>query len=419
MLALNYTDAMIKIWLDIALWKRILGAMMLGIGLGLLMQGASVALQPIGALFLRAIEMLIVPLLFFSLVSGMSTMADPKQMGRVGMRAFGLYVFTTFLAITLGLSLSALLQPGVGVEIAATKVELPVHSGHWSDALVNLVPTNPIAAFAEGNVLQIIVFSLLLGIAITLAGDEGAQVAQFCHAGAAVMYRMTRIVMELAPFGVFALMAVVAGSHGLDVLLPLLQMVAVFYLACLVHAGLVLPAILHFAGRMHARYFFSGIADAQAVAFSTASSAGTLPVSMTCARENLGVSRPVASFVLPLGATINMDGTAIYQGIAAIFLAQAYGVDLNLGHYVIIILTSTLASIGSAGIPGAGLIMLSLVLQSVGLPLEGIAIIAGVDRIMDMARTAVNVTGDLMVSVLVARQEGELDEELFYQEPQV
>ena len=406
-------------WLEIALWKRILGAMLLGIVVGLLMHTSSVVLAPIGELFLNAIKMLIVPLLFFSLVSGISTMADPKRMGRVGMKAFGLYLLTTFLAISLGLLISTLSQPGAGVEIASQPVVLPERSDTWGDALVNLVPPNPIASFAEGNVLQIIVFSLLFGIAITLAGEEGEPVARVCHAGAAVMYRLTRIVMELAPLGVFALMAVVAGNHGLDVLLPLLKMVLVFYIACLLHAGLVLPAILHFVGRLRARRFFAGIVDAQAVAFSTASSAGTLPVSLTCARENLGVSRPVASFVLPLGATINMDGTAIYQGIAAVFLAQAYGVELSLAHYLVIVFTSTLASIGTAGIPGAGLIMLSLVLQSVGLPLEGLALVAGVDRIMDMARTTVNVTGDLMISVLVAQSEGELDESIFYQESEV
>ena len=234
------------------------------------------------------------------------------------------------------------------------------------------------------------------------------------EAFADIMYKMTHIVMALAPYGVFALMAWVAGKFGLDVLLPLAKIIVGVYVACILHVLLTLTGggIILMA-RLNPVRYLRGIIDAQAVAFTTTSSSGTLPVTISCARENLGVSKPISSFVLPLGATINMDGTALYQGVTALFVAQAFGVDLGAGDYVTIILTSTLASIGTAGVPGAGLIMLSLVLTSVGLPLEGIAIVAGIDRILDMARTTVNVTGDLMVSVLIAKNEGELDQETY------
>ena len=220
-----------------------------------------------------------------------------------------------------------------------------------------------------------------------------------------------------APFGVFALMAWVAGEYGLSVLLPLLRVVVAVYVACILHAVLVYGGIIFFIARLSPVQFFKDIFEAQMVAFTTTSSSGTLPVTMTCTQENMGVSRNISSFVLPLGATINMDGTALYQGVCALFVAQAYGVDLSTGQYITIILTSTLASIGTAGVPGAGLIMLSLVLTSVGLPLEGVAIIAGIDRILDMARTTVNVTGDAAVSVLIAKTEGELDETVYRKEP--
>ena len=235
-------------------------------------------------------------------------------------------------------------------------------------------------------------------------------VKELIDSGAEIMYSLTHMVMAYAPYGVFALMAWVAGKFGLSILLPLGKIIAGVYIACLLHIGITLAGLgIILLGRLSPRPYFGGIVDAQAVAFTTTSSSGTLPVTIACAQENLGVSKSVSSFVLPLGATINMDGTAIYQGVAALFVAQAFGIDLTAGQYGVIIVTATLASIGSAGVPGAGLIMLTLVLTTVGLPLEGIAIIAGIDRILDMARTATNVTGDLMVSVLIAKSEGELD----------
>jgi Na+/H+-dicarboxylate symporter len=402
-------------WTSLKLWQKILIALVLGVVTGAILGPQAEYIKPIGSLFINLIKMLIVPLIFSSLVVGICSMDDIKKMGRIGAKSFGIYLLTTAIAITIGLIIGTLLQPGAGLsmelpaEMAAAK-----ESPSLIQTLLNMVPRNPVAALSSGSVLQIIVFALILGVAINLAGEKGKPVAVVFESFAEIMYKMTHIVMAFAPYGVFALMAWVAGKYGLDVLLPLAKVIFGVYIGCIIHVLFTLTGggIMLFS-RLNPIRYWRGIIDAQAVAFTTTSSSGTLPVTMECARTNLGVSKPISSFVLPLGATINMDGTALYQGVAALFVAQAFGVDLDTGQYITIILTSTLASIGTAGVPGAGLIMLSLVLTSVGLPLEGLAVIAGIDRILDMARTTVNVTGDLMVSVLIAKSEGELDEEIY------
>jgi Na+/H+-dicarboxylate symporter len=345
-------------------------------------------------------------------------MDDIKKMGRVGLKTFLLYLLTTAIAITIGLAIGLIFQPGAGLNYQREATHIVMQSSHTlSDTLVNLIPKNPIQAMAEGNVLQIIIFAILLGISLNLIGKKGRPVIDFFDSFAEGMYKLTAIVMELAPYGVFALMAFVSSKYGLSVLLPLGKVVLGVYLGCIIHAIVILGGAVTFIARLSLVKFFKGIIDALAVAYSTASSSGTLPITIRCARKNLGVSDTISSFVLPLGATINMDGTAMYQGVAALFIAQAYNIDLTFANYLTIIATSTLASIGSAGVPGAGLIMLTLVLNSVGLPIEGIAIIAGVDRILDMARTTVNVVGDCMVTVLIAKGEGELDEDIFNLDP--
>jgi Na+/H+-dicarboxylate symporter len=402
-------------WTSLKLWQKIIIALILGVVAGAVLGPSAEYIKPIGSLFINLIKMLIVPLIFSSLVVGICSMDDIKKMGRIGAKSFGIYLLTTAIAITIGLVIGTVLQPGAGIdmqmpaEMAAAK-EAP----SFIQTLLNMVPKNPVEAMASGSVLQIIVFALMLGVAINLAGEKGKPVASVFESFAEIMYKMTHIVMSFAPYGVFALMAWVAGKYGLDVLLPLGMVILGVYVGCIVHVLLTLTGGgIMLLARLNPVRYWRGIIDAQAVAFTTTSSSGTLPVTMECAQTNLGVSRPISSFVLPLGATINMDGTALYQGVAALFVAQAFGIDLSTGQYVTIILTSTLASIGSAGVPGAGLIMLSLVLTSVGLPLEGLAVIAGIDRILDMARTTVNVTGDLMVSVLIAKSEGELDVETY------
>lgn len=409
-----------KSWSSIKLWKRIAGGLVLGVIVGALLSGTpgvvDTWIKPFGTLFLNFIKMLIVPLVFLSLIGGVTSLKDPAKMGRIGIKTIGLYLVTTAIAVVIGLIFGLVFQPGAGVEkIAAAAVkakELP----SVIDTFLNLVPTNPVGALASGNILQIIVFAILLGIAINFVGPKADPLERVIEAGANVMYKLTAGVMELAPFGVFALMAWVAAKYGLSILLPLAKIIVCVYVACILHAVVTYGIILKAYG-LNPVQFFRGIVDAQMVAFTTTSSAGTLPVTMRCTQDNLGVSPSISSFVLPLGATINMDGTAIYEAIAALFVAQVFGVTLGGGDYVMIVVVATLASIGAAGVPGAGLIMLTLVLTTIGLPLEGLAIVAGIDRILDMARTTINVTGDAMVSTIIAKSEGELNIETYCADP--
>ena len=370
-------------------------------------------LKPLGDIFISAIKMLIVPLVFSTLVVGITGMGDPQKMGRIGLRTIALYLFTTAFAIAIGLLASTIFQPGAGLDLAYESSVEAKEAPSLVEILVGLVPQNPIDALANGNILQIIVFAIGLGISLLLIGERGAPMNRVFESFAEAMYKLTEIVMAFAPFGVFGLIANVAGQYGLDVLLPLAKVIGVACLACVVHVLVVYSGLIALIGRLNPVRYFRGGIDALVVAYSSASSSGTLPVSLRCAQDNLGVSRGVAGFVLPVGATINMDGTALYQGVVALFVAQFVGIDLSWADYGMIILTGTLASIGTAGVPGAGLVMLSIVLTQVGLPLEAVGLVAGIDRILDMARTSVNVAGDLMVTVLVGKSEGELDETIY------
>ncbi|MCL7928801.1 dicarboxylate/amino acid:cation symporter [Halomonas llamarensis] len=402
-----------NLWQRIPLWQKILAGLLLGILAGALMGENASIFKPIGDIFISAIKMLIVPLVFSTLVVGITAMRDPQKMGRIGVRTIGLYLITTAFAISIGLLASLIFQPGVGLEMSFESDVQASEAPSLVDILVGLVPQNPIDALAKGNILQIIVFAIGLGISLTLIGEKGEPVIRVFESFAEAMYKLTSFVMALAPFGVFGLIAHVSGSYGLEVLLPLAKVIGVAYLASVLHVLVVYTGLLSLIGRLNPVRYLQGILDALVVAYSSASSSGTLPVSLRCAQKNLGVSEGVAGFVLPVGATINMDGTAIYQGVVAVFIAQLLGVDLSLMDYGMIILTGTLASIGTAGVPGAGLIMLSIVMAQIGLPLEAIAVIAGIDRILDMARTSVNVAGDLMVTTLVGKSEGELDETIY------
>jgi Na+/H+-dicarboxylate symporter len=395
------------------LWQQILIGLGLGVLTGVLFKADALVLAPIGALFLNAIKMLIVPLVFVSLVAGITAMSDSAKLGRISVKTIAIYLLTTAFAVSIGLFFGALFTPGEGMNMVASGAQEAKQAPSLVQILVGLVPTNPVAAFAEGNILQIIVFAIALGVSMNLIGEKAAPTVTLFNSLAEVLYKLTDLVMRCAPIGVFALIAGVVASHGIEVLLPLAEVIGVIYLASIAHMLLVYGGMLTLLARLSPLRFFKGVAPALAVAFSTSSSAGTLPVSIECARKNLGVSQGVAGFVLPVGATINMDGTAIYQGVLALFIAQAFGIELNGGQYLMIILTATLASIGTAGVPGAGLIMLGLVLTAVGLPLEGVALIAGIDRILDMARTTVNVAGDLMTTTLVGRSENELDQTIY------
>ncbi|WP_346797481.1 dicarboxylate/amino acid:cation symporter [Halomonas sp. Bachu 37] len=402
-----------NLWRRIPLWQKILAGLALGVLAGALMGENASIFKPIGDIFISAIKMLIVPLVFSTLVVGITAMRDPQKMGRIGARTIGLYLVTTAFAISIGLLASLIFQPGVGLEMSFESGVQASEAPSLVEILVGLVPQNPIDALAKGNILQIIVFAIGLGTALTLIGEKGEPVIRVFESFAEAMYKLTSFVMALAPFGVFGLIAHVSGSYGLEVLLPLAKVIGVAYLASVLHVLVVYSGLLTLVGRLNPLRYLQGILDALVVAYSSASSSGTLPVSLRCAQRNLGVSEGVAGFVLPVGATINMDGTAIYQGVVAVFIAQLLGVELSLMDYGMIILTGTLASIGTAGVPGAGLIMLSIVMAQIGLPLEAIAVIAGIDRILDMARTSVNVAGDLMVTTLVGKSEGELDETIY------
>ncbi len=398
-------------WKSLTLWQQVLIGLVLGVMAGLVLgEHAETWLKPLGTIFLNMIKMLIVPLIFISLVCGITSMQDPSKMGRIGLKAFFMFLLTTAFAISFGLFMGAIFQPGVGFEIAGSIAPTPKSNPGPVATLLGIIPTNPFSAFATGKVLQIIFFAIFVGVSINLVGKKADPLKRLFESAADVVYKMTAIVMAVAPIGVFGLMAWVAGKFGIDVLYSFTKVIVAVYVACILHAFVIIGGLAAILGRISPVKFFKGITAAQAVAFSTTSSSGTLPVTMRCVQDNLGVSKSISSFVLPLGATINMDGTAIYMGVASLFVAQAVGVDLTMSQYATIVLTSTLASIGTAGIPGAGLIMLSLVLTSVGLPLEGVAIIAGIDRVLDMARTTVNVTGDAMVALVVARSENEVTE---------
>ena len=399
-----------------ALWLKILIGMIAGIIAGMLLGNNAEYIKPIGQLFISAIKMLIVPLIFCSLIVGVTSMKDTTKMGRIGVKSIVFYLATTAVAISIGLGLGLLFEPGAGLNMVATTVADAKPSPTLVDTIVGLVPKNPVGSLASGNILQIIVFALSLGIALNLIGEKGKPASKMFESLADAMYKLTELVMKLAPYGVFALMAWVSGKYGLDVLLPLIKVIGLVYLGCIIHVLVLGGGFVGLLGKLNPQRFYKGIIEAQIIAFTTTSSSGTLPASIKCATQNLGVSRTVSSFVLPVGATINMDGTALYQGVLALFIAQAFGIDLTTTDYLTIIATATLASVGTAGVPGAGLIMLSLVLTTVGLPLEGIAIVAGIDRILDMARTTINVTGDLMVTLLIGKSEGELDETLYNQD---
>ncbi|ARS54003.1 dicarboxylate/amino acid:cation symporter [Kushneria konosiri] len=398
---------------SIPLWQKIMAGLVLGILVGWLLGDHAQWLSPIGTLFINAIKMLIVPLVFTSLISGIVSMGDPAKMGRIGGKAVALYLVTTAFAIALGLLAASILQPGVGVDMQMDNSVTPGEAPTLTEILVGLVPTNPINAMVEGNILQIIVFAIALGISLVLIGERGQPAIKVINSVAEALYKLTSLIMACAPVGVFALIAVVAGQYGLAVLLPLLKVIGVVYLACILHVLLIYSGMLALLARLNPRRYLTGSLDAIVVAFSSASSAGTLPVSIRCAREKLGISQGVSGFVLPVGATINMDGTALYMGVVALFVAQLTGTDLTTTDYIMIVLTGTLASIGTAGVPGAGLIMLSIVFAQTNLPLEALGLIAGIDRILDMARTAVNVSGDLMVTTLVGKSEREIDLDIY------
>lgn len=382
----------------------------------------------VGDLFLRGLRFIAVPIVLFSLVVGASSLNDLKKLSRIGGRTIAIYLVTTAVAISIGLVFANVAQPGTwlpealrdslaaaGADVASTKMQAAQAPDVW-DTLLNIVPKNPFAALSQGNMLQVVFTALAVGVALTLIPREKASVVIKVADGLTdTIIKIVQLVMLAAPVAVFCLIARVMASLGLDVLGALLVYSLTVVAGLAVMTFVVYPAVLWGVARVSPRRFFAAIAPAQLLAFSSSSSSATLPVTMKCMEDRLGTSEEVTSFVVPLGATINMDGTALYQGVAALFIAQLYGIDLTFSDQLTIVLTATLASVGTAGVPGVGLIMLVIVLQAVGIDdatmKGGLAIIFGVDRILDMCRTTTNVTGDCMVTAVVAHAEGALADE--------
>ncbi|MCK4292903.1 MAG: dicarboxylate/amino acid:cation symporter [Planctomycetes bacterium] len=410
------------------LHTRILLGLLSGVIFGLLANRLAFSgflltyVKPLGAAFIKLISMVVVPLVFASLLVGTASLNDIRKLGRIGSKTLAYYLCTTAVAVTIGLFLANTLKPGVGLsrelrteliqngaEQANAKIGTTFKKPTMTDLLLNIVPANPIRAFVEGKMLQIIFFALLTGICLTLIRpDRSRPVISFFEGLNDLMIRMVHIIMKLAPYGVFALISAVVAEFGAGILLALLKYSIVVIAGLMLHVIIVYSSAIRIFSKQKIAAFFRGIRPAQLIAFSSASSSATLPVTMECTEKNLGVSAKICSFALPLGATINMDGTALYQGVSTVFLAQIYGMDLSIAQQLAIVLTATLASVGTAGTPGAGIITLAIVLKSIGVPLEGIAIIMGAERLLDMCRSVVNVTGDASCAVVVASTENEM-----------
>ncbi|MEA3587443.1 dicarboxylate/amino acid:cation symporter [Pseudidiomarina sp. 1APP75-27a] len=402
---------MLKTWFAIPFWQRVLGAFVLGVAAGLLVPDFAVALKPLGDLFIQALKMLVAPLIFCAIVNAILQFGEDEGLGKIGAKTVGLFLLTAVLASVIGLAVGSLLDVSPTQNLVASPDYQEKDVPGPIAVFLNMIPSNPFAALSEGKILQIVVFAALVGIAIRQVGQPAQALGNVLKSGAQVMYRITKMVLELTPFGVLGLMAWVVGSYGLSSLAPLAAFVGAIYLACFIHIVFVYGSMVRLAG-MSPWFFFKSVFSAQLVAYTTCSSFGTIPAAHQAITERLRVKKSYASFVLPLGATINMDGCGgIYPAIAAIFIAQLYGVPLEWMDYLLITGTATLASIGTAGVPGTALVMLTVTLNVVGLPLEGIAFIAAIDRIIDMARTATNVTGDMAVAVVLGREDNGAGEE--------
>ncbi|MDR6225861.1 dicarboxylate/amino acid:cation symporter [Desmospora profundinema] len=362
---------------------------------------------PVADLFLRAIKMIVVPLVFFSIAIGAAGMADPKKLGRVGGKTIFFYLITTAIAISLALVFANVIGPGNGANVSLPESQPEINEAPpVMDTLLNIVPDNPVTALAEGQMLQIIFFALVFGLGMAFLGSKVERVREVVEQANEIMMWLVHQLMKVVPYAAFALMAKAIGEAGIDLIGSMALYMITLVLVLLVHMLVTYGSFLKFVAKISPFRFYKNMFPAMEVAFTTSSSAATLPVTMDRVENGLKVPKSISSFVLPLGATINMDGTAIMQGVAAIFIAQVYGIDLTLTQQLLIILTATLASIGTAAVPSAGIVMLTVVFPTVGLPLEGLAIVLGVDRLLDMARTATNITGDAMVATCVAKTEG-------------
>ena len=362
-----------------------------------------------GQVFIVTLKLLVVPLVFVSLACGASNLSGGTSLGRIGIKTLILYLFTTAAAISLALIAANIINPGLGMSLASDTVFVAKESPPIKQVFLEIFPSNPVKAMAEGNMLQVIVFAILVGVAISKSGEHGSRLRDSLDDWNEVIMKLVLMLMSVAPIGVFCLMTTVFANMGFGGIFDLAKYFFNVVLVLVLHFSLTYFLLLRFLAGLNPLRFYKDFYPVMVYAFSTSSSSATLPITLETLEKKMGVRKEVASFTAPLGATINMDGTAIMQGVATVFIAQAYSVEIGLAGYMTVILTATMASIGTAGVPGVGLITLALVLQQVGLPVEGIALIIGVDRLLDMLRTSVNVGGDATVASIVAKSEGKLD----------
>lgn len=373
----------------------------------------------IGQIFLNAIKMLVVPLVFVSIALGVARMGDMAKLGRIGVKTIAYYMTTTAFAIVIGLVIANIIDPGIGLDLSALNyadTDATETAVSFTDTIIGMVPSNVFQAFYDGDMLQIIFFAVFFGIAITSLGEKVQKLHIILDELNEIFLRMLMLLMNFAPIAVFSLIITTFSTLGIDAIVPVFSYVFTAIFAMILQITIVYALILVILGKVNPMKFFKKMRPAMTFAFTTASSAGTLPVTKHCIEDSVGVDPEISSFVLPIGATINMDGTAIMQGAAVVFIAQAVGVDLTMADYVTVILTATLASIGTAGVPGSGVVMLSMVITQVGLPIEAVGVIMGVDRLIDMVRTVVNITGDAVCSLVVARSEDAINEQIFNSE---
>ncbi|MFK4317638.1 hypothetical protein S3E15_02504 [Bacillus mycoides] len=365
------------------------------------------AFNPLGQLFIRLIKMLVVPVVFISIVLGAAGLGDPKQLGRIGLKSISFFLVTTAVAISIAVTFALIIKPGAGgnFKTDGLKYEGAKTETSFVDTLLNIVPDNPAKAMVDGNMLQIIAFAALIGLGLAVLGKRVQGVHSLLEQGNELMMYLVNLVMKLAPIGTFGLLASSVGKMGLAGVAAMFKYMIVVMLVLIIHGVFVYGGLLKVLAKESIIRFFKHFGPVMAIGFSTSSSNASLPFTMKTAQEKLGVPKAISSFVQPLGATINMDGTAIMQGVATVFIAQVYGVELTLPQLAMVVLTAVLASIGTAGVPGVGLVMLTMVLNQVNLPVEGIALIIGIDRILDMSRTAVNISGDAICAMIVANSE--------------
>ena len=397
------------------LWHKVLIGLVLGILFGVYLPTHVETIKPIGTVFLRLIKMIIVPLLFFSLVDGITSMRDPSSIGRVARKSVLAYFGTTCFAVIFGLGVAHLLTPGEGVILdlaPSTESNFKEHSFDLVGFLVEIVPNNIFVAFSDSNVLQVVFFSIFTGVIINSMGSVADPLRDFIHSAAKLVLKMISIIVELSPYAAFALTAWVIGTQGIEVMLTLSKLVGAIVLAFILQY-LIFGLIIIVFCRMSPIPFYRKSIEYQMIAFSTGSTKACLATTMQVCRQRLGVSESSTSFVLPLGASMNMNGLSIKLGLSVVFFAQVMGVDLVFGDYMVIILTGTLGSIGGAGIPGSFIVMLPVMLTSVGLPIEGVALLVGVDRVLDLLSTTINITGDATITLVVDSTEGTLDKDMY------